>query len=133
MEKEFSKENIAIKRNLPEDLPKVKGFDDQIKQVFLNLLMNSRDFMRQKGEITISAQANDDTLEIDFSDTGCGIPEENISRVFEPFFTTKEERKGTGLGLWICYGIIQRHGGSIVARTRDRGTSFLITLPIVPP
>jgi signal transduction histidine kinase len=133
VEKQFSKESIAIRRNLPENLPKVKGFDDQIKQVFLNLLMNSKDFMPQKGEIAISAQRNDDTLEIEFSDTGCGIPEENISRVFEPFFTTKEEGKGTGLGLWICYGIIQRHGGTIVARRKEKGTSFLITLPIVSP
>ena len=133
VEKQFSKESIAIKRNLPENLPKVKGFDDQIKQVFLNLLVNSKDFMPQKGEITILAQQNDDTLEIEFSDTGCGISEENISRVFEPFFTTKEEGKGTGLGLWICYGIIQRHGGTIVARRKEKGTSFLITLPIVSP
>ncbi len=133
VEKQFSKENITIKVNLPEDLPKVKGFDDQIKQVFLNLLMNSKDFMPQKGEITISGRKIDDTLEIEFSDTGCGIPEENISRVFEPFFTTKEEGKGTGLGLWICYGIIQRHGGTIVAKGKEKGISFLITLPAFSP
>jgi signal transduction histidine kinase len=133
VEKQFSKENITIKRSLPQGLPKVKGVDDQIKQVFLNLLMNSKDFIPQKGEITISARRIDDTLEIEFSDTGCGIPKENISRVFEPFFTTKGEGKGTGLGLWICYGIIQRHGGTIVARRKNKGTSFLITLPIVPP
>jgi two-component system NtrC family sensor kinase len=130
VEKQFLKGKIVIKKSLPKNLPKVKGFDDEIKQVFLNLLMNSKDFMPQGGEISISAYQSDDTVEIEFSDTGCGIPEENISRVFEPFFTTKDEGEGTGLGLWICYGIIQRHGGTIAARSKDKGTSFLITLPI---
>jgi len=131
VEKQFLKGNIVIKKSLPENLPKVKGFDDEIKQVFLNLLMNSKDFMPQGGEISIWADQNEDTVEIEFSDTGCGIPEENISRIFEPFFTTKEEGEGTGLGLWICFGIIQRHRGTIVARRKDEGISFLITLPIV--
>jgi two-component system NtrC family sensor kinase len=121
----------VIKRDLPENLPQVKGFEDEIKQVFLNLLMNSKDFMPQGGEILVWAHQTDDTVEIEFSDTGCGIPEKNISRVFEPFFTTKGEGKGTGLGLWICYGIVERHGGTIVAKRKDKGTSFLITLPIV--
>jgi signal transduction histidine kinase len=133
VEKQFSKGNIQIKKNLPRNLPKINGFDDEIKQIFLNLLMNSKDFMPQGGEISIWAHQSDDTVEIEFSDTGCGIPEENISRVFEPFFTTKEEGKGTGLGLWICYGIIQRHGGTIVAKRKNRGTSFFITLPIISP
>jgi signal transduction histidine kinase len=92
--------------------------------------MNSKDFMSQGGKIFISAHQNEDTVQIEFSDTGCGIPDENISKVFEPFFTTKEGGKGTGLGLWICYGIIQRHGGTIVAKRKDKGTSFLITLPV---
>ena len=131
-EKQFLKRNIVIKRSLPQNLPKVKGFDDEIKQVFLNLLMNSKDSMPHGGKISISAQQNEDTVEIEFSDTGCGIPEGNISRIFEPFFTTKERGKGTGLGLWICYGIIHRHGGTIVAKREDKGTSFLITLPIAP-
>lgn len=130
VEKQFSKGNIVIKRNLPQDLPKVKGFDDEMKQVFLNLLVNSKDFMPQGGEILVSVQKNEDTVEIEFSDTGSGIQEENISKIFEPFFTTKEAGKGTGLGLWICYEIIQRHGGTIGAKRKDKGTSFLITLPI---
>jgi signal transduction histidine kinase len=131
VEKQFLKGNIAIKKNLSENLPKVKGFYDEIKQVFLNLLMNSKDFMPQGGEILVSAQKNEDTVQIEFSDTGPGILEDNMPKLFEPFFTTKEGGKGTGLGLWICYGIIQRHGGTIVAKRKDRGTSFLITLPIV--
>ncbi|MCJ7578116.1 MAG: ATP-binding protein, partial [candidate division Zixibacteria bacterium] len=130
VEKQFLKEKCVIKKDLPQNLPRVKGFNDEIKQVFLNLLMNAKDSMPQEGEILVLTRQNEDTVEIEFSDTGCGIPEENISRVFEPFFTTKEEGKGTGLGLWICYEIIQRHGGTIVAKRKDKGTSFLITLPI---
>jgi signal transduction histidine kinase len=131
VEKQFLKENIVVKRSLPENLPCVKGFEDEIKQVFLNLLMNSKDFMPRGGEIIVSTQKNEDTVEIEFSDTGPGIPEENMPKIFEPFFTTKEGGKGTGLGLWTCYGIIQRHGGTIVAKRKDKKTSFLITLPIV--
>jgi signal transduction histidine kinase len=133
VEKQFLKEKCVIKKDLPQNLPQVKGFHDEIKQVFLNLLMNAKDSMPQEGEILVLARQNEDTVEIKFSDTGCGIPEENISRLFEPFFTTKEEGKGTGLGLWICYEIIQRHGGTIVAKRKDKGTSFLITLPIASP
>lgn len=130
VEKQFIKEKCVIKKDLPQSLSQVKGFNDEIKQVFLNLLMNAKDSMPQEGEILVLARQNEDTVEIEFSDTGCGIPEENISRLFEPFFTTKEEGKGTGLGLWICYEIIQRHGGTIVAKRKDKGTSFLITLPV---
>ena len=130
VEKQFLREKCVIKKDLPQPPPHVKGFNDEIKQVFLNLLMNAKDSMPQEGEILVLARQNEDTVEIEFSDTGCGIAEENISQVFEPFFTTKEEGKGTGLGLWICYEIIQRHGGTIVAKRKDKGTSFLITLPI---
>ncbi len=130
VEEQFLQRNIVVKRDFPEDLPKVKGLDGEIKQVFLNLLMNSKDFMPQGGRISISAYQNEDTVQIELSDTGSGIPQENISRVFEPFFTTKEEGKGTGLGLWICCGIIERHGGTIAAKRKDKGSSFLVTLPI---
>jgi signal transduction histidine kinase len=71
----------------------------------------------------------DSGVTIEFFDTGPGIPEDNISRIFEPFFTTKEEGRGTGLGLWICYGIVQRHGGIIQAKRREKRTSFLVSLP----
>jgi signal transduction histidine kinase len=126
---EFSTRNIEIKAELSEKLPPVKGSEDQLKQVFLNLLVNSRDFMPAGGEIVISAREVEGGVEIEFSDTGCGISEENISRIFDPFFTTKEEGQGTGLGLWICYGIIQKHGGTIQAKGKKEGTSFVITLP----
>jgi two-component system NtrC family sensor kinase len=85
--------------------------------------------MPEGGEIKVSARNADSGVTVEFSDTGPGIPEDNLSRIFEPFFTTKEEGKGTGLGLWICYGIVQRHGGTIQAKRRKKGTSFLVSLP----
>jgi len=129
IDKEFLNRKIKIKKELPENLSPVTGSEDQLKQVFLNLLVNSKDFMPKGGEVTIRARDTDQGVEIEFSDTGCGIPQENIPQIFEPFFTTKQEGKGTGLGLWICYGIMQRHGGTIQAKRKKKGTSFLLTLP----
>jgi signal transduction histidine kinase len=129
VEKEFSTRGIKIRTVLPENLPWVMGSEDQLKQVFLNLLVNSRDFMQKGGEITINLRESGKMAEIEFSDTGCGIPEDNINRIFDPFFTTKSNGKGTGLGLWICYGIIQRHGGNIQVIGKNPGTSFIISLP----
>ena len=129
LDKEFLSKSIKIKKELPDNLSPVMGSEDQLKQVFLNLLVNSKDFMPQGGEVIISARNTDQSVEIEFSDTGCGIPEENIPRIFEPFFTTKQEGKGTGLGLWICYGIMQRHGGTIQVRRKEKGTSFRLTFP----
>lgn len=127
--RQFSHKKITIKLELPQNLPKISAAEDQLKQVFLNLLINSKDSMPQGGEIVISVRDQDQTVGIEFSDTGCGIAEENISRIFDPFFSTKKEGKGSGLGLWICYGIMQRHGGTIEAVRKERGTGFLLTLP----
>ncbi len=126
---EFSIRGIKIKTDLPENLPQVMGSEDQLKQVFLNLLVNARDFMPEGGEISICAREVGETVEIEFADTGCGIPEENITHIFDPFFTTKSNGKGTGLGLWISYGIMQRHSGTIQAKRKKPGTSFIISLP----
>jgi signal transduction histidine kinase len=128
-DKEFSTRGIKIRADLPENIPSVMGSEDQLKQVFLNLLVNSRDFMPKGGEITICLRETGMMVEIEFSDTGCGIPEDNITRIFDPFFTTKSNGKGTGLGLWICYGIVQRHGGTIQVTGKNPGTSFIISLP----
>ena len=129
IDKELSSKKIKIKQELSENLSPVMGDEDQIKQVFLNLLVNSRDFMCDGGEIVLSARDTDSGVIVEFSDTGPGIPEENLSRIFEPFFTTKQEGRGTGLGLWICYGIMQRHGGTIQAKRKKEGISFILTFP----
>jgi signal transduction histidine kinase len=125
---QFSGKNITIELQLARDLPEISGSEDQLKQVFLNLLINSKDSLPEGGEITIRARDTRQEVEIEFSDTGCGITEENVPRIFDPFFSTKQGCKGTGLGLWICYGIMQRHGGTIQAVRREKGTSFLLTL-----
>jgi len=71
------------------------------------------------------------TVEIEFSDTGEGISEENMIRIFDPFFTTKDTNKGTGLGLSICYGIIKEHGGFIdVKSEKGKGATFIVALPV---
>ena len=73
----------------------------------------------------------EDRLQVNFEDTGCGIPEENIAKLFEPFFTTKKKGKGVGLGLSVAYGIIQEHEGSIYVKSEvGRGTTFQVKLPL---
>jgi two-component system NtrC family sensor kinase len=106
----------------------------QIQQVFINIIMNAAEAMEGKGNLSIITRLSDDEkfIKLEFTDTGCGISEENIKRLFEPFFTTKEVGKGTGLGLAISYGIIKRHKGTIeVTSEKDIGTTFTIRLPIV--
>jgi two-component system sensor histidine kinase HydH len=131
IDKEFLSKNIKIKKELSRNLSSVIGSEDQLKQVFLNLLVNARDSMPDGGEINITARNANQGVEIEFSDTGCGISEENASCIFEPFFTTKQGGKGTGLGLWICYGIMDRHGGDIKLKRKEKGTSFMLSFPKV--
>ncbi|MCJ7508059.1 MAG: ATP-binding protein [candidate division Zixibacteria bacterium] len=130
VEKQFEKNKISIVRQFHENLPTLEGYSDQLKQLFLNLLMNAQDSMPQGGKIYIVVSKNEDQIKICFSDTGCGIPKENVSKVFEPFFTTKTDNKGTGLGLWICSEIVNQHNGAICLENRNEGTGFIINLPI---
>lgn len=121
---------IEIALDVEKSLPKLMGSPGKLKQVFLNLLMNAKDFMPNGGQIEILAGEKDGNVEISISDTGPGIPEEMLIRVFEPFFTTKK-KDGTGLGLSVCYGIIQWHGGEITAFNNSQGgATFKVSLPI---
>ena len=129
IDKEFLSRNIRIKTELVSNLPTVLGSEDQLKQVFLNLLVNAKDSMPGGGEICITVRSTRQAVQLEFSDTGCGIPEENVPQIFEPFFTTKEGGKGTGLGLWICSGIMERHGGDIQLKRKEKGASFVLSLP----
>ena len=103
----------------------------QLNQVFMNLLINAAQAIEKKGEITVRTWTDGGNIRISISDTGCAIPEKNMTRIFEPFFTTKEVGKGTGLGLSIAYDIVKKHGGDIkVESEAGRGTTFTVAIPV---
>ena len=114
-------------------LPEIKCLASQLNQVFMNLLVNAAQAIQNRGVITIATGAEGDWVWVKISDTGCGIPQQNLKRIFEPFFTTKPVGSGTGLGLSLSYSIVNKHGGRIeVASAPDAGTTFTIRLPLVP-
>jgi two-component system NtrC family sensor kinase len=99
--------------------------------VFLNLFMNARDAMPAGGMVVVRTASNNGTVEIEITDTGSGIPQENLHRIFDPFFTTKSSGRGTGLGLSVSYGIIKEHSGKVDVRsTQGKGTSFRLEFPV---
>ncbi len=113
------------------DIPPVLCLGGQLNQVFMNLLVNAAQAIAESGVITVATHRGGDEVEVRISDTGCGIPEELLSRIFDPFFTTKDVGKGTGLGLSISCDIVRRHGGTIrVESTVGVGTTFRIRLPV---
>jgi two-component system NtrC family sensor kinase len=128
-------EEVQIIRNYSSDLPTIHADPDQLQQVFTNLLSNASESIEGSGMITLTTKPVDhEWVEIKISDTGAGIPEENLRKLFTPFFTTKALGKGTGLGLSIVYGIIKMHRGQIkVSSQVGVGTTFTITLPTKLP
>ena len=124
------KHNIEIVRNYGE-IPSISCYPGRLNQVFLNILINAKQAIRDKGKISISTHQDNGKIFIEFADTGLGISKEKLSKVFDPGFTTKGVGVGTGLGLSICYQIIQDHHGEIrVDSEVDIGTTFTIILPI---
>ena len=123
---------VQIVRQFSPDMPVIQADPAQLQQVFINLLNNAAEAMEGGGTITLAARPVDHQwVEIKVSDTGCGIPEENLNKLFMPFFTTKPLGKGTGLGLSIVYGIVKMHRGQITVQSQvGRGTTFTITLPV---
>ncbi len=113
------------------DLPEVRCYPQQLNQVFMNILVNAAQAIEKQGEIRIVTRAVDGQVEVAISDTGSGIPKENLSKIFDPFFTTREVGKGTGLGLNITYNIIQKHKGTIEVESEvGKGTTFTIRVPV---
>jgi len=128
-------QDVKFKRNFDPDITSIKVDPDQMQQVFINLFKNSAEAMEAEGTITITSKMIDHNwLEINISDTGSGIPKDNLDKIFSPFFTTKSFDKGTGLGLSIVYGIIKMHHGQISVQSQvGKGTTFVITLPVNLP
>ena len=131
---DFNSHGITVVEELDENLPQVVGDSHQLQQVFLNIVNNAYDAVREVGRaacIAIQTARNGAFVEVRFRDNGHGIsfPE----RIFDPFFTTKEIGKGTGLGLSICYGIVRGHGGEIFCHNNrgEPGATFVVRLPAV--
>ncbi|HHS97939.1 MAG TPA: GAF domain-containing protein [Chloroflexi bacterium] len=120
---------VAVQRNLAPDLPLVQASPDELSQVFLNLILNAVDAMPNGGSLSIATWLDENgRVAISFTDTGHGVPQENLERIFEPFFTTKEG--GTGLGLSVSRDVIQRHRGEITVQSIEgEGATFTVFLP----
>lgn len=131
--KHFSANRIRLKKDYDHSLPQVDAIVDQITQVLFNLTMNSVDAMIDGGGLlTVKTRKSGAGMVIEVSDTGTGIAYDNQDRMFEPFFSTKTEEDGTGLGLFISYGIIKHHKGNLdFISTPGSGTTFIISLPTI--
>jgi signal transduction histidine kinase len=126
----YSSSRVTLRRNYG-DLPPISCYAGQLNQVWMNLLVNAAQAVGDEGEVSISTRLEDAWVVVTISDTGCGIPADQIKRIFDPFFTTKPVGEGTGLGLATSYGIIERHGGTITVKSQvAAGTTFTIKVPI---
>lgn len=124
-------QKVMLKKELHPNLPAVDGNPELLQQVFTNLTLNACNAMSEGGTLTVATRATDTgEVEIRFSDTGQGIPEEHLPKIFDPFFTTMPVGKGTGLGLSISYSIVRQHQGTIeVESEKGEGTTFAVRLP----
>jgi two-component system NtrC family sensor kinase len=130
LEHQAAFQNINVIRKLDEHLPQIKVDKDKVKQVFWNLMINAAEAMPNGGTLTITSQLSEDNeyVEVMFTDTGVGIPQDHLNKLFDPFFTTKGG--GTGLGLAVSYGIIEQHQGKIEVKSEPgKGSVFIISLP----
>ncbi|MDZ7363297.1 MAG: ATP-binding protein [candidate division KSB1 bacterium] len=141
LQNQLTRHHIKLEQKLDPDLPPVNIDVDQMQQVFVNLILNAKDAMAEKGgTLTLTTSrahlgepgkplAVNDGIQIQVHDTGCGIPPENLPKIFEPFFSTKGQ-KGNGLGLAIVWGIVEKHNGKITVESEvGKGTRFRIVLP----
>jgi signal transduction histidine kinase len=129
--KQLQHGQVTVHQHLTPDLPPLEAVGDQLKQVFLNIVINAVEAMPDGGDLYINTGLTPDGhwVTVRFADTGVGLSPEEQANIFEPFYTTKT--KGTGLGLSVSYGIIERHGGNIeVQSKRGQGSCFTIKLPV---
>lgn len=128
---QFEVAEVHIKEDLAKSIPAVNGDAGTLKQVFLNILINAKQAMNKNGRLTVISECDGRNVFMRVRDTGEGIPPEIIDKIFEPFFSTKDKTGGTGLGLSLSYGIIEKHGGTINVKSKvGEGTEFSIKLPV---
>lgn len=132
MENKIRLQNIMVRLDLQEGIPNIYCDFKQIQQTMMALIINAIEAMPDGGKIFITTKhIEENRVEITIIDSGAGIPREYLKNIFDPFFTTKDSAKSTGLGLFVAYGIIQDHNGTIeVTSEEGEGTTFLITLPV---
>jgi PAS domain S-box-containing protein len=136
LEHQFKTARVRVQDELAPHLPAIQGNAGRLQQVFLNLFLNAKDAMPEGGTLRV-ATSNGEGVSVVISDTGKGIAQEHIHRIYDPFFTTKTspqdgQRRGTGLGLSVTYGIIQEHAGKIrVESTPEEGTTFYLDFPLL--
>jgi len=122
---------VTVDKNLSPTMTKMLLDENQIEQVFINLLLNALNAVEECGRITIESSVDqmNNRIKVEIADNGCGIPAEDVDKIFEPFYTTRSD--GTGLGLAVSYGIIENHQGIIqVISEPGKGTRFVLEFPI---
>ena len=130
-QRRFEEHRIVVSRDLDRNLPVVQASRDQMKQVFLNLVLNAIEAMPHGGRLVASSASVKGLVELIIRDTGCGIPPENLAKIFDTFFTTKRAVHGVGLGLSVCYNIVHQHGGTIEVQSEvGKGSVFVVKLPL---
>ena len=136
LEHQFKKARVEVALSLADDLPAINGNPGKLQQVFLNLLLNAKEAMPDGGSLRVVTQVNGH-VEALITDSGTGIAPEHMKRIYDPFFTTKTtpkpgDKRGTGLGLSVSYGIIQEHAGKIhVESELGAGTTFHLEFPLL--
>jgi signal transduction histidine kinase len=138
LEHQFKTGRVKVQDDLAADLPPIHGNPGKLQQVFLNLFLNAKDAMPEGGTLKVGTTVNASGVHVSVVDSGTGIAPEHIARIYDPFFTTKTsngsgERRGTGLGLSVTYGIIQEHAGKIRVESQPgAGTQFHLDFPVLP-
>jgi signal transduction histidine kinase len=129
VEYKIQKSNIKFVNDVPHDLHIIVDLHD-FQQMLLNLMINAVHAMHDGGHLSIRGHQENGTIKIDIIDTGIGIAPENVGRIFDPFFTTKPTGEGTGLGLWLTYGIMKNYGGEITVESEvGKGSRFTMSFP----
>jgi signal transduction histidine kinase len=126
----FKQKDIQLEKDLDFNVPKVNANPGELNQVWTNIIDNALDAMQQKGTLHITTRADHRFVRVDITDSGSGIPEENMAQLFDPFFTTKPIGQGTGMGLDIVKKIVTKHKGDVQVKSKPGETTFTVCLPV---